>query len=54
MFNNDKDMGSDRCTVDEPCGLGDGDRDPNDRATCRGFLKRKANVGRTQPAHDEE
>ncbi|MGK3990844.1 hypothetical protein WME99_47800 [Sorangium sp. So ce136] len=45
VFNNDKNTGSDHCTVDEPCGLGDGDCDPNDHATCRGFLKCKANVG---------
>ncbi|KYF48483.1 hypothetical protein BE08_32625 [Sorangium cellulosum] len=45
VFNNDKTTGSDHCTVDEPCGLGDGDCDPNNHATCRGFLKCKANVG---------
>lgn len=33
------------CTVDEPCGLGDGDCDSDNHATCRGFLKCKANVG---------
>ncbi|WP_437640554.1 trypsin-like serine protease [Sorangium sp. So ce854] len=45
VFNNDKDTASDHCTVDEPCGLGDGDCDPNNHATCRGSLKCKANVG---------
>ncbi|WP_437960546.1 hypothetical protein WME76_13460 [Sorangium sp. So ce119] len=34
-----------RCTVDEPCALGDGDCDSSNHGTCRGFLKCKANVG---------
>ncbi|WP_441288277.1 trypsin-like serine protease [Sorangium sp. KYC3313] len=45
VFNNNKDDTSGRCTVDEPCGLGDGDCDSSNHATCRGFLKCKANVG---------
>lgn len=33
------------CTVDSPCALGDGDCDENNDATCRGYLRCKANVG---------
>lgn len=45
VFNNEKVTDSGRCTVDEPCSLGDGDCDPTNHATCRGYLKCKANVG---------
>ncbi|WP_437998322.1 hypothetical protein WMF26_48825 [Sorangium sp. So ce185] len=44
-FNEDRVSTSGRCTLDEPCALGDGDCDPNNHGTCRGFLKCKANVG---------
>ncbi|WP_437733752.1 hypothetical protein [Sorangium sp. So ce1335] len=44
-FNVDRVSTQGRCTVDEPCALGDGDCNINDHATCRGFLKCKENVG---------
>jgi hypothetical protein len=33
------------CTVGSPCGLGEGDCDENNDATCRGYLRCKSNVG---------
>ncbi|XXX73270.1 hypothetical protein WMF30_37045 [Sorangium sp. So ce134] len=45
VFNGSRDPAPSRCTVDEPCGLGDGDCDHNNHATCRGSLKCKENVG---------
>lgn len=33
------------CTTSSPCSLGDGDCDETNHATCRGYLKCKANVG---------
>jgi hypothetical protein len=44
-FNGSRDPAQGRCTVAAPCGLGDGDCDPNNHATCRGSLKCKENVG---------
>ncbi|WP_438041358.1 hypothetical protein [Sorangium sp. So ce128] len=44
-YNDSKDPVSGRCTVDEPCALGDGDCNPSNHATCRGNLKCKENVG---------
>lgn len=51
-----RDNASGRCTVDNPCGLGDGDCDSSNHDTCRGYLKCKANVGThfgfTEPSVD--